>query len=209
VYATLEQLRAEGVTPSDADDPRALGAIEQASRLVDQLCGWWFEPRQLILRLDGRGTPTLWTPVPPITLERLQVNEWRVPLDPDNLVIVGAPAAPGFDGPRLTRPYGVFPRGSGNVLATGLWGFTEPDGTPTGRVPLAIRRATLMLAIRALPGLGGDDAFEAMARARLVEERTREQSFRLADPVEAALTGDPELDRLLVPYVRPRQMGAA
>ena len=39
-----------------------------------------------------------------------------------------ATVEPGFDAPRLTLSRAVFPRGAGNVEASGLWGYTEPDG---------------------------------------------------------------------------------
>ena len=58
---------------------------------------------------------------------------------------------------------------------------------------------------------GNDDAFEARSRWRIVEERTRDQSYRL-DPLRSrapVLTGDPEVDLLLWPYVQPARIGAA
>ena len=55
-------------------------------------------------------------------------------------------------------------------------------------------------------------SFEARSRWRIIEERTRDQSYRL-DPARAAtaarLTGDPEIDALLALYVRPTPFGAA
>ena len=134
-------------------------------------------------------------------------------LDPSELLIVGAPVQPGFDGPRFTRRHGrVFPRGHGNVVAEGLWGFTEDDGTPTGRTPPAIRRATMLLVLRSMAPLADDASFEARSRWRIIEERTRDQSYRL-DPskasASASLTGDPEIDALLALYVRPTPLGAA
>jgi hypothetical protein len=209
VYATVDDMRLEGVTPSDGDDARVLAALEEASRLVDQLCGWFFEPRALSLRIDGRGTPTLWLPFPPIQITRLEAKGAPVSRDPENLVVVGAPALPGNDGPRLTRVHGIFPRGSGCIFVEGLFGFTEPDGTAVGRVPRAIRRATLLIAIRSLAALAGEDSSEARSRHRVIEERTRDQAIRFAEPVTSHLTGDEEIDRLLLPYARPRAMGAA
>ena len=99
----------------------------------------------------------------------------------------------------------------GNVVAEGLWGFTEDDGTPTGRTPPAIRRATMLLVLRSLAPLADDASFEARSRWRIIEERTRDQSYRL-DPskasASASLTGDPEIDALLALYLRPSPLGA-
>lgn len=184
MYASVADLRAEGVTAAEASDARLELLLDEATHLIDRVTGWFFEPRQLTLRLSGRGAPSIELPVPP-----------------------------GFDGPRFTRRHGrTFPRGHGNVVAEGLWGFTEDDGTPTGRTPLAIRRAAMLLVLRSMAPLADDTSFEARSRFRIIEERTRDQSYRL-DPARstaaANLTGDPEVDTLLAPYVRPTPIGAA
>ena len=105
----------------------------------------------------------------------------------------------------------MFPRGRGNVVVEGRWGFTEDDGTPEGRTPLAIRRACLLLVLRNFAPLAEDASFEARSRWRIIEERTRDQSYRLDAAKQTArqLTGDPEVDSLLAPYVRPSPLGAA
>jgi hypothetical protein len=213
MYASALELRAEGVTAAEASDARLELLLDEAARLIDRVTGWFFEPRVLTLHLSGRGAPSIELPVPPIRIDRLILGGTELALDPSELLIVGAPVQPGFDGPRLTRRHGrVFPRGQGNVVAEGLWGFTEDDGTPEGRTPRAIRRACMLLALRSLAPLADDASFEARSRWRIVEERTRDQSYRL-DPARSAasasLTGDPEVDALLVPYVRPSPIGAA
>lgn len=212
MYATVAELRAEGVSATEATNARATALLHEATSLIDRVTGWFFEPRALTLRLDGRGTPSIELPVPPLRLDTLELDGALLATSADALVVVGAPVLPGFDAPRLTLRHGRrFPRGEGNVVATGVWGFTEADGTPLGRTPPAIRRACLMLALRNLALLNDEAAFEARSRWRLVEERTRDQSYKL-DPARAAgavLTGDPEVDALLAPHVRPSPLGAA
>jgi hypothetical protein len=212
VYVSVADLRAEGVTATEASDERLLVLIDEATHTIDHVTGWFFEPRVRTFRMDGRGAPSLEPPVPPIRLGRLVVRNVDVPLDPNHLVVVGAPVQPGFAGPRLTlRRHHVFPRGQGNVVAEGLWGFTEDDGSLEGRTPLAIRRACTLLVLRGLAPLADEASLEARTRWRILEERTRDQSYRL-DGLKsgvAELTGDPEIDALLAPYVRPSQMGAA
>lgn len=213
MYASVADLRAEGVTAAEASDARLELLLDEATHLIDRVTGWFFEPRQLTLRLSGRGAPSIELPVPPIRLDRLLLGDAELSLDPSELLIVGAPVHPCFDGPRFTRRHGrTFPRGHGNVVAEGLWGFTEDDGTPTGRTPLAIRRAAMLLVLRSMAPLADDASVEARSRFRIIEERTRDQSYRL-DPARSAaaasLTGDPEVDTLLAPYVRPTPIGAA
>ncbi len=212
MYATVDDLRAEGVTAAQATDERLTALIEEAGSTIDRITGWFFEPRSLTLRMDGRGTASLEPPVPPIALDRLAIDTTELSLDPADLVLVGAPVAPGFAAPRISLTRGrTFPKGTANVTAEGRWGFTEPDGTPEGRTPLEIRRACMLLVLRSLPLLADDDSSgEARSRWRIIEERTRDQSYRLdPDSRTASFTGDPEVDSILARYRRPGGLGAA
>jgi len=212
VYASVADLRAEGVTAAEASDERLVSLLDEATALIDRVAGWFFEPRPATLRFDGRGTPSLDLPVPPIRVDRLVVNGTELSLGFEDALIVGAPIQPGFDAPRITLTRcRRFPRGRGNVLVEGLWGYTEPNGTLEGRTPPAIRRACMLLALRTLAPLADEASFEARSRWRIIEERTRDQSFKLGPAAGASTTrtGDPEVDALLEPYVRPSPIGAA
>ncbi|ADO70324.1 hypothetical protein [Stigmatella aurantiaca] len=212
MYATVADMRAEGVTPAMAGDTRLALLLDEATRTIDRVTGWHFEPRSATLHLDGRGTPSLWLPVPPIRLYRLALHGEDVSFSKERLVVGGAPVSPGFDGPRLTFRHGrVFPRGEGNVTVGARWGYTEADGTPEGRTPPAIRRACMLLVLRSLSPLADEASLEERTRWRVVEERTREQSYRLdtVRPAVRPLTGEPEVDTFLAPYVKPPLPGAA
>ena len=105
----------------------------------------------------------------------------------------------------------IWPRGSQNITLRGVFGYTEPDGSPSGKTPDLIRHATKLLVMRELPLLGNADQREdAQRRYRLTSERTRDQSYTLeALKLHGAFTGDPEIDNLLVAFVRPADVGAA
>jgi len=209
MYATVTELRNEGVTEAQASDARLERLIDEASRLIDRATGWFFEPRPMTLLLDGRGTPSVEPPVPPIRLDQVLVGGTE--LASEDYVLIGVPVQPGFDAPRLSLRSGRFPKGYANIEARGLWGYTEDDGSAEGRTPLEIRRATILLVLRTRPRMGDIDAAgEARNRWRILEERTRDQSYKL-DRVRqsGALTGDPEVDEILVRYRRPAPMGAA
>ena len=213
MYATVSELRAEGVTPTNASDARLEALLADAGAFVDSVTGWFFEARSLTLRMDGRGRPSLEPPFPPIRIDALSVEyQGAVSTAPEDLVVDGSPVAPGFSGPRLTLRHGRrFPKGVANVTASGLWGYTEADGTVRGRTPAAIRTVTMQLVLRALPVLTDGDAWEsARHRWRLSEERTRDQSYRLNPPTFSTfVTGDPDLDLVLLRYRRPAGLGAA
>ena len=209
MYVTVADMRAEGVIEAQASDERLQALITEASQIIDTATGWFFAPREYSYQLDGRGTPTLDLPVPLIRLDSLAVHGHEVPQSA--LLTSGAPVQPGFDGPYITFRHGRrFPRGRKNVAISGLWGYTEHDGSPTGRTPLEIRRACMMLIMRLLPPLADTDATEdARNRWRVIEERTRDQSYKLDRAAPGPFTGDPDTDRILLRYRRPLAMGAA
>ena len=96
------------------------------------------------------------------------------------------------------------------VELDGLFGYTEPDGTAEGRTPPPIRRACILLVLRGLHPLADDGGFDARNRWRIIEERTRDQSYKLDRPSRSGgPTGDPELDAILLRYRRAAPLGAA
>ena len=197
MYATVDDMRSEGISPEQAGDERLGAHINEATRAIDRVTGWFFEPRAAVYRLDGRGAASIELPAPPIRLDVLAIDGDALPTDPEDLVVIGAPVQPGFDGTRITLRHGRrFPRGQGNITVEGLFGYTEDDGSPHGRTPLEIRRACMMLVLRGLPPLGdADGAADARNRWRILEERTRDQSYKL--------------DREARPEVRPDDLVVA
>ena len=231
-YATIAEVRAEGVPDTVASDARVQRALDLATADIDRYCGWFFESRSLVETLDGRGVQTLEPRFPPITINEITLNGTALDLDPSKLEIVGSPLFPGdFIAPRLTRLpdyentaqwyYGrtvspVWTRGHANVVIDADWGYLEHDGTPTGRTPLAINQACLMIALRYIPELA-DSASQAtvLEGHRLLSEKTEDQSYTLAprsadaEEAGAPYTGDPNIDRILAQYTRPGGMAAA
>jgi len=211
MYATIADMRSEGVIVAQATDDRLAALLEDATLVIDRVCGWYFEPREQSYRLNGRGNPSIEPPVPPIRVDVITINGAPFDFDESNFLIVGAPVAAEFDVPRLTLLDRIFPKGTANVKVEGLWGYTEEDGTAQCRTPLSIRRACMLLAMRWIPPVGDTDSSrDARLRWRIIEERTRDQSYKLDKLAsQANLTGDPEVDALLFDYRRPPGMGAA
>jgi len=210
MYATVAELRGEGVTETTANDDRLNALIAEATSAINQATGQFFEPRKRIFRLDGRGSPTLEFPVPLIQLDRLVIDGLELRLSPESLVMAGAPVSADFSGSWLTRKdNGVFPRGLGNVVVDGLWGYLEEDGSPTGCTPRSIKRACALLVLQWLHPLGSDVSMDQRNRWRVIAERTRDQSvsFERAGKSEP-LFGDWEIDSILRRYRKPMGMGS-
>jgi hypothetical protein len=211
VYASIADIRAEGILVATASDARLTDLLDEATRWIDRVTGWFFEPRTLTIRMDGRGSPSVEPYVPPISITHLYINDEEVSHDPADLVVVGSPLSTYYEGPRLTLRHGRFPKGRGNVVVEGSFGVTEDDGTSSGRTPAAIRRACMLLVLRTVNTLADDASYEARNRWRIVEEQTRDQRYRLAESSGgggAHLSGDPEVDALLLPYMKPGPVGA-
>ncbi len=205
-YASVRDFRREGIMERSW---RLRTLIDEATCFIDRATGWFFEPRDMVLSVEGRGTPSIEPQVPTIWIDELSVE--GAPVSLDEVHVVGSPVGPSFSAPLITRKAGNFPAGNGAILIDGRFGFTEPNGTDDGRTPLAIRRACMLLTLRWLDPLGSVEAEESRMRARLIEERTRDQSYKLSPLSRGAAggaTGDPEIDAILVRYTRPAPMGA-
>lgn len=210
MYATVADLRSEGIADKTASKSRLRRLLVEATARIDRITGQFFEPRSATVVMDGRGTSSLKPPWVPLQLEEMSVD--GAPVHSDQVVVHGGPVLPGFEGPLLRLRQGVFPTGNDNVEVRGTWGYTQPSTKSVlGRVPADIRRACMLLVLRMLPELAeGPDTNDARNRWRLVEERTRDQSYKLSKTKEQApLSGDPEIDRLLEPYLAPIALGVA
>jgi hypothetical protein len=233
-YASVSDLRAEGVAAADATDARLQQLIALASRYIERVTGRFFEPRAQTLVLDGTGGRTLPLGHPIVGVESVVIDAspfspGDLPVDPSVYRVYNRHLTQGLvlpddrDNPKLELLYGdgavgalglgsfIWPRGQQNITVRGVFGYTEPDGSPTGKTPALIRHATKLLVMRELPLLGNTDQREdAQRRYRLTSERTRDQSYTLeALQLHGAFTGDPEIDNILVAFVRPPDFGAA
>jgi hypothetical protein len=107
---------------------------------------------------------------------------------------------------------GAFPSGVQNTEIVGSFGYTEPvaGGPPWGVTPLLIQHAAKLLAFREVRTLSNVDCRQdSRERWRIVEEKTRDQSYKLAQPRQfgSQITGDAEIDSLLTMFTRPPDLG--
>ena len=209
-YASLSYARDQGITTGQADDTRLQRLLDEASRRIDRVTGWWFEARTLTLPFDGQGTECLWLPAPVVSLTSVSID--GVALTLGDVLVYGSTAAPrqSLRAPRLARKNGVrWPQGRKNVSVVGSFGFVESDGT----TPTEIRDVCVRLAVREL-GLITDAAAQGeRQRGRVFRETTDGHSYELAGVLPGAvgawrqggLTGDPDIDVTLAAFRRPSQ----
>lgn len=212
-------------------------AIEQASRTVEQLTGRFFFPRYMTLRHNVRPeSRRIWLDEPIIGVGRLavesastyadQVTDYDLdvstvrvlnrhldyllsPDDRDNpgIVLEGSIN----DGEEIT--VGAFPVGTKNVLITGAFGYTEPDGGPFGQVPLQLQEVIVGLTYRQLQDpTGTDPMLQNPGRVKMAKTRDQQIQFDTrgsAGDAGSTLTGDPRLDNILIGFCRPPHVGVA
>jgi hypothetical protein len=104
------------------------------------------------------------------------------------------------------------------VLITGLWGYTDPDGSPTGGTPRSAVYVTKRMAIRELPKQNSSGAFETRMEGEVKMKRTREQTISWGSASTGGgtsngrggglggnvnYTGDPSIDSIIEQLCRP------
>lgn len=157
-YATIDQLRSEGVSAEQADDARLLAVIQRNSALIEQWTGRWFYPRELVLLLDGNGADQLLIGPAIIAITELRVLEpdyvivgggdlvdlasvrvynrhlTQCLIDPDDRNNPKIQYLSSWSGTRQAPniyPSGFFPVGRQNIQISGLFGYTEYDAGAT------------------------------------------------------------------------------
>lgn len=234
-YCSITDLRNEGLDECDAGDIRLYRAIRKASAFIERITGQFFEPRYMEQRHNGRGSPILLFGVPIIAVESIVVNTFPFDTDPSftfsngsirvyNRHLAGMSSPDDRENPKIEIYRGEldyevasaeytamrFPKGQQNVIVRGVFGYTDPDGSPAGEVPEDIRHVCALLAIRNITPLADPERTAEQQEFRISQERTREQSIayhspggRAASMIYGYFTGDPEIDAILAAYMRP------
>lgn len=234
-FVTLTECREAGITEAQASDVRLQLLIAEATRYIMKVTGRCFVPQYKMLRYDGRGTRNLLIDEPivaiqEVILQYLDVDMWGVenadyavynrhlteglliPDDRESPKLVLEWVNPRtHDYPTLVRRL-AWPIGEQNVVLWGVFGYTDPDGSPCGFLPLAIRRVAILLIKRLfLPKTTEMDSW-SHAAGPISSESTQGQSvgFQALSRgyISTVYTGDPEIDQILVAYRRPSSMGA-
>jgi hypothetical protein len=243
-YALVRDLRREGL-PSSVDDARALRALHVASRYVERFTARRFVPEAKTLRLDAfGGNHAIRLDQPIVALSRVAIdnvghepNDQEIDrnllrvyhrhlsqamLEPDDREDPRVELQFDADGLRPHVPMDAsrglrWPLGRQDIVVAGVFGYTEPNGSPMGITPELIRHATILFALRETALLGDRGGRAATRSSSLKREKTRDQEVEYAvgsggsigSPLIGAYTGDPEIDSILAMFRRPGRLGAA
>ena len=230
----------------------AARALRLASAFVDRVTSRYFEARYHEYDLDGRGgaalqfdhvavgltdvafTFTTFTPADlPIEAGDLRVYNRHIRqglLEPDdrNDPRVEFLRVPNYRYPRhggsdlLSAGVG-FVESQQNVKCRGVWGYTDPDGSPFGKTPELIVEATLRIAASKIQPLwssigGAGSSIGSTPAGPIVEEKTLDQQVKFADVASSNatnnayvgnFTGDPAIDQILALFMAPPKYRSA
>lgn len=224
-YTTLADVRAAGITVTQADDATVIAAIKQWSQFIDRACRQWFEPRYIDTKLDGNDTRVLWISVPIIGVDALYMNgDWDNAVETEAYEIynnLGRGLRDDRRDPKITvadeytstdlyrrLAYGArfrFAEGRKNQQVKGTFGFVEYDGS----TPELIKRATLKLVVKQL-GSPSPLIPPPAPAGPVISETTDGHTIRYASMVGgrkigiSGITGDPEVDGIILLYKSPK-----
>ena len=194
-YCTVDDLRAEGVSEEDYTNEQLEKLIAASCDFIDRITGQWFELREKVIRLDGRGGKNLVLPV--FLYEAFSVRADGKEID--DYVLYNRMDDRSY--PKIFRCSG-WPVGRQNIEVAGQFGYVDEGGT----TPPAIKRAAMKLALYNFPSLSDSEAQEDNAvRGLLLSETTDGHSYTLSESALAeSITGDAEIDGILKGYMRSR-----
>jgi len=233
-YAEVATLREEGV-PTSVTDATLVMKLVLASRLFEQFTGRSFEPRYKAMQLAPQGSRVVMLEEPIIALLSVHIGTpANFELEPGtdlgvlrvyNRHLQGLLDPDDREAPRIEyASLGYWADGYGfgfarrSVTVRGVFGYTDPDSSPTGSTPMLVARAVALMAFRDLAKLADvASRDDALKRWKLTGETTRDQSYSMFGGVDAATrgalvggtTGDPELDHIIHLYRRGPRLGAA
>ncbi len=240
-YILVSDLRAHGFDANTISNVRALKLIASQSAYIDLVCERVFVPTPMDMKIDGSGSRVLLVGQPIIALSSLLIGDdalTLVPTDVREVVIYnrhlsGMLSPDDRHAPRLELrdPFPLpgeyfsngyvsmnvpvrlaFSRNCQNVRIRGIFGYTDPDGSPLGKTPEGIRQAALLLVARNGALLSDTEAdFDAKYKNRVTGMVTADQSITFSPKGlgEGAFTSDIEIDRLLEQYRAPMRIFSA
>lgn len=234
-YASYGEVAELGLSGCQGKNATAL--LTLATQYIEKFTGNFFVPTPKNVRVDGTGSHAQLLREPIIAIADVAIDiapfePSDLPIDASSLRVYNRHIRQGLtrpddrDNPKLEFYHAFdrhgnkhasfarlfFNRGEQNVGVEGVFGYTDPDGTPYGSTPALITRAALMLVVRNAIPISDVEARQDQQRAGQLEElRTRDQQVKWNFPsgvlghhaFTGGFTGDPEIDTILMMYQKP------
>lgn len=229
-YIGVQDVYDAGLDPDEFTTVQVRTAIKRSQEYIDRVTGRHFAPVYKTLRVDGRGGPKLRLREPIIAVESVSPDDEYITDETllrystghtvyNRHIRLGMLAPDDRNNPKIEisygsrpfGPYGRWPDGSQDVRVAGVFGYTDPDGSPYGRTPELIQTLTKLLVSLYIFPLGSADEHKVKNQWKVVEEKTDLQSVRFGGTAasstvykgpgsSAFFTGDDEIDALLLQF---------
>lgn len=241
-YCTIADMRAEGYGAVAYPDARVQEAIDTAVMRIDNICGQRFDPYYAVVTLNVKKTYGQHSlDVPIAALWRIDDGDTTLTLadilvynrhltqglaNPDDRKYPHLAYGTAREREQVrVFDTGNFIQGRKTLKLFGVWGYTDlgaadvvgetAEGSQIplsyGSTPRDIRRACMLLVADGLPTIASGGS-AAAKEARIIEEKTRDQWYKLQPLSEAELSsnisGNPEVDDILMRYVAPLRIGS-
>lgn len=234
LYALISDVRAEGVGDS-ISDRRILEVLARSCDRLDDWTGRNFWPAWKEVHVDGSRDRFLNFYEPIIALEEVVLTDGITTVSPSaftvyNRHLTGLLVPDDRETPRieyqsdwrsriLTGSSHGYPSvfvhaqwggdSAQSIRVKGVFGFTDPDGSPTGGVPSMARDVVVLMTLKALPKQNTQAAVTKRREAFIQSMKTREQQVTWGDMSgssggggasalgSAPFTGDPYIDGMI------------
>lgn len=197
---------------------RLLQALSVAGAMIERFTRTFFEPRHLTVAHDGKGGDMLHLQHAIVAIETVLEDDVEVTDLANSLVVYnrhlrGLTSPNDRGNPKLVWRSGNWARGAQNFEVRGVFGSMEQGSALWGRPMAMARHAAKLIAVRELGVMGDADVRDAAQnRYRVVSESTRDQSYTMTALTgrggPAYLTGDPEIDQILMALRGPMRVVA-
>ena len=162
-YISLQDVRDAGLLEATYPDADVIAAIEMWQQFIERACRQWFNPRTMILQVDGTNSDALHFGVPIISIDYLKINNRADEMETTYYEVYSGNQLPDDRGNPRIKLIGPdhhrdiylapvvtgrlkFRKGRRNQEIKGTFGYVEPDGS----TPKMIKRALLKLVIEKL-----------------------------------------------------------
>jgi hypothetical protein len=197
-YTTIAEIRAEGITVAQATDSRITSSIALATRKINDITGFVFESTAKTYILDGSGLSFIKTPQPIISITSVKIDGVAQALT--DYKVYSGQGNEGFPHIQYADRNSEFESGFQNVEIVGTFGYLDESNA----VPADINYACKKLTIRELGLMGEDNEYKNYG---IISESVPGHSYtRVASAISNGLTGDLEVDRILVSYANRHGM---
>lgn len=204
---TIQNVRDEGITEEMADDDAVEAAIAECEAIFNDQTGQFFEPIAGELTVDGDNTDSIFLPIPVISVSSIVDNTTSQTMSALNYRVYAGRTRIQDDrrNPKILAKNGYgFHYSPGGWTITGVFGFTESDGS----APAAVKRAMLILTIERLthPILTPSQVLaelgeEIASKGSVTEEVTDDHKLKYAT-LTAPAPWDPYVAITSSPFVR-------